>query len=257
MSNSKPCFALFFDWKKGWIPLEGKERKSFRTKLHWILNKCVSSGTSVQGGGSLTWIGRGWYRVGATKGYEGEGLEGRVEWLLGGSSTECRDNKLSSAGFNHLPLLIKPNHITVLPLFYIIVVHKLYKFSAQRPWNIFHLTDQIRCRLPLYICGWEREKYSLISGVFSVGGRLSRMVIRKTVIERRAEIPRVTCKPWWWKQMKSKTALIVLMTMIEVQKTIPRRLISLVTKPKLNVGCNSLTNWKGANNDAQSPAQHV
>ena len=115
MSNSKPCFALFFDWKRGWIPLEGKERKSFRTKLHWILNKCVSSGTSVQGGGSLTWIGRGWYRVGATKGYEGEGLEGRVEWLLGGGSTECRDNKLSSAGFNHLPPLIKPDHITLPP----------------------------------------------------------------------------------------------------------------------------------------------
>ena len=32
----------------------------------------------------------------------------------------------------------------------------------------------------------------LIRGVFSVGGRLSRIVIKKTVIERRAEIPRVT-----------------------------------------------------------------
>ena len=29
-------------------------------------------------------------------------------------------------------------------------------------------------------------------GVFSVGGRLSLMVIRKTVMESRAEIPRVT-----------------------------------------------------------------
>ena len=32
-------------------------------------------------------------------------------------------------------------------------------------------------------------------GVFSVGGRLSLMVIRKTVMESRAEIPRVTFSP--------------------------------------------------------------
>ena len=39
------------------------------------------------------------------------------------------------------------------------------------------------------------EKYSLINGVFSVGGSVSRIVIRKTVIERSAEIPRVTFSP--------------------------------------------------------------
>ena len=32
-------------------------------------------------------------------------------------------------------------------------------------------------------------------GVFSVGGRLSLIVIRNTVIDRRAEIPRVTFSP--------------------------------------------------------------
>ena len=36
---------------------------------------------------------------------------------------------------------------------------------------------------------------SLMSGVFSVGGRLSLMVMRKTVMERRAEMPRVTFSP--------------------------------------------------------------
>lgn len=35
----------------------------------------------------------------------------------------------------------------------------------------------------------------LISGVFSVGGRLSLIVIRNTVIDRRAEIPSVTFSP--------------------------------------------------------------
>ena len=59
------------------------------------------------------------------------------------------------------------------------------------------LTDE-RCLL----CGWEglsdgheeycHELYSLMSGVFSVGGRDSRMVMRNTVMESRAEIPRVT-----------------------------------------------------------------
>lgn len=34
-----------------------------------------------------------------------------------------------------------------------------------------------------------------MSGVFSVGGRLSLMVMRNTVMERRAEIPRVTFSP--------------------------------------------------------------
>jgi hypothetical protein len=32
-------------------------------------------------------------------------------------------------------------------------------------------------------------------GVFSVGGKLSRMVMRKTVIDSKAEIPRVTFSP--------------------------------------------------------------
>lgn len=35
----------------------------------------------------------------------------------------------------------------------------------------------------------------LMSGVFSVGGRLSRMVIKKTVIDSRALIPNVTFSP--------------------------------------------------------------
>jgi hypothetical protein len=35
----------------------------------------------------------------------------------------------------------------------------------------------------------------LIKGVFSVGGRLSLMVIRKTVIESKALMPRVTFSP--------------------------------------------------------------
>lgn len=39
------------------------------------------------------------------------------------------------------------------------------------------------------------KRYSLINGVFSVGGSDSRIVIRKTVIESRAEIPRVTFSP--------------------------------------------------------------
>lgn len=39
------------------------------------------------------------------------------------------------------------------------------------------------------------EVNSLISGVFSVGGKVSRMVIRNTVMERRAEMPRVTFSP--------------------------------------------------------------
>lgn len=39
------------------------------------------------------------------------------------------------------------------------------------------------------------KSYSLINGVFSVGGSDSRIVIRKTVIESRAEIPRVTFSP--------------------------------------------------------------
>jgi hypothetical protein len=34
-----------------------------------------------------------------------------------------------------------------------------------------------------------------MSGVFSVGGRLSRMVMRKTVMESNAEMPRVTFSP--------------------------------------------------------------
>lgn len=34
-----------------------------------------------------------------------------------------------------------------------------------------------------------------MSGVFSVGGSDSLMVMRKTVMERRAEIPRVTFSP--------------------------------------------------------------
>lgn len=37
--------------------------------------------------------------------------------------------------------------------------------------------------------------FLLISGVFSVGGRVSRIVIRKTVIDRRALMPRVTFSP--------------------------------------------------------------
>jgi hypothetical protein len=32
-------------------------------------------------------------------------------------------------------------------------------------------------------------------GVFSVGGKLSRMVIKKTVIESKAEMPKVTFSP--------------------------------------------------------------
>lgn len=34
-----------------------------------------------------------------------------------------------------------------------------------------------------------------MSGVFSVGGRLSLMVIKKTVMERSAEMPSVTFSP--------------------------------------------------------------
>jgi hypothetical protein len=37
--------------------------------------------------------------------------------------------------------------------------------------------------------------YSLMRGVFSVGGRLSLIVMRNTVIERSAEIPSVTFSP--------------------------------------------------------------
>ena len=76
----------------------------------------------VEEGEIWTWIGRGSYRVGSTKGYEGEELEGRVEWLLGGSSTECRDNKLSSAGINHHLQCSTP--VTQLPLFNILVSPK-------------------------------------------------------------------------------------------------------------------------------------
>lgn len=36
---------------------------------------------------------------------------------------------------------------------------------------------------------------SLMSGVFSVGGRVSRIVIKKTVIDKSAEIPSVTFSP--------------------------------------------------------------
>ena len=42
----------------------------------------ASTVTAVEqsaGGEMVTWIGRGSLRVGSTKGYEGEGLEGRVE----------------------------------------------------------------------------------------------------------------------------------------------------------------------------------
>lgn len=46
------------------------------------------------------------------------------------------------------------------------------------------------CLFCLYLDG-----YLLMSGVFSVGGRLSRIVIRKTVIERRALMPSVTFSP--------------------------------------------------------------
>lgn len=35
----------------------------------------------------------------------------------------------------------------------------------------------------------------LINGVFSVGGKLSLIVMRKTVIDNNAEIPRVTFSP--------------------------------------------------------------
>ena len=38
-------------------------------------------------------------------------------------------------------------------------------------------------------------QFLLMRGVFSVGGRLSLMVIRKTVMDSRAEIPRVTFSP--------------------------------------------------------------
>lgn len=41
----------------------------------------------------------------------------------------------------------------------------------------------------------NKENNSLIRGVFSVGGRVSRMVMRKTVIERSAEMPSVTFSP--------------------------------------------------------------
>jgi hypothetical protein len=40
----------------------------------------------------------------------------------------------------------------------------------------------------------RKKIYSLMRGVFSVGGRDSLMVMRKTVMESRAEIPRVTYK---------------------------------------------------------------
>ena len=39
------------------------------------------------------------------------------------------------------------------------------------------------------------DEHLLIKGVFSVGGRLSLIVIRKTVIDKSAEIPKVTFSP--------------------------------------------------------------
>ena len=160
-----------------------------------------------------TWIGRGSDRVGSTKGYEGEELEGRVEWLLGGSSTECRDNKLSSAGINHHLQCSTP--VTQLPLFNILVSPK-HRNSLHNSVEICFNSVQLRKMLP------NRWIYSLIRGVFSVGGRLSLMVIRKTVIERRAEIPRVTCQPWWWKQWKfTFLCRSCQWQFYEVQKTVP------------------------------------
>ena len=41
----------------------------------------------------------------------------------------------------------------------------------------------------------KKYQYLLIRGVFSVGGRLSLIVIRNTVIDKRAEIPSVTFSP--------------------------------------------------------------
>jgi len=46
-------------------------------------------------------------------------------------------------------------------------------------------------------CIWKGLNlfYLQISGVFSVGGKLSRIVMRKTVIESKAEMPSVTFSP--------------------------------------------------------------
>jgi hypothetical protein len=59
-------------------------------------------------------------------------------------------------------------------------------------WSEDILTDE-----GSLLCGRERlpignKIYSLMRGVFSVGGSDSLMVMRKTVMESRAEIPRVT-----------------------------------------------------------------
>jgi hypothetical protein len=40
-----------------------------------------------------------------------------------------------------------------------------------------------------------RDIYSLMSGVFSVGGKLSLMVMRKTVMDSSELMPRVTFSP--------------------------------------------------------------
>lgn len=39
------------------------------------------------------------------------------------------------------------------------------------------------------------DRYLLIKGVFSVGGKVSRIVMRNTVIDNNALIPRVTFSP--------------------------------------------------------------
>ena len=63
-----------------------------KIKCRWrsrVRGQYSNCSRAERGGGEMvTWIGRGSLRVGSTKGYEGEGLEGRVEWLLGGSSAE-------------------------------------------------------------------------------------------------------------------------------------------------------------------------
>ena len=137
-STSYPEFNVQFKTLLLPFSMTGKEDRRERKVFTEFSKKLLRTSTCSEGvfredgvrsqwkrgraGEIWTWIGRGSDRVGSTKGYEGEELEGRVEWLLGGSSTECRDNKLSSAGINHHLQCSTP--VTQLPLFNILVSPK-------------------------------------------------------------------------------------------------------------------------------------
>ena len=66
-------------------------------------------------------------------------------------------------------------------------------YSAAVYLNNFTFSDfflYMGCKYISYV-----SEHLLIKGVFSVGGRLSLIVIRKTVIDKSAEIPKVTFSP--------------------------------------------------------------